>query len=366
MTDLEIGTVERHIDTCLLCRQLVSYSVGASIEWGEAPASLKQEQGAVASTEATGEEEEPETPTQPTAPSWFLPPDDPWLGQTLGPFVLEERLGKGGMGSVYKARHVTEGAVVAVKILASDSSLSKDMIKRFQREARTLSRLKHPHIVEVLDFGLLHSRQGYYLTMEYLQGPTLRQYTKGRSLPLSTVTSLAKQLCEALACMHRHGVVHRDLKPGNIVLESSDCQPPMLKLIDFGLVSVQGETRLTRSGYMMGSPRYMSPEQAIGRPERVGPATDIYSLGVMLMELLTGRPPFSSVHMEELLQLHMTQPPPALHKQRPEVRWSTQLEALLWSALAKQPEQRPQDVESFLRGFLQACQSQHQLDPLLH
>ncbi|MGC3971203.1 MAG: serine/threonine-protein kinase [Pirellulales bacterium] len=202
-------------------------------------------------------------------------------------YELESVLGRGGVGIVYKALHLKLNRHVALKMLLSGAFASPSERKRFTREIKAEAQLQHPHIVQVYDVGEVGGRP--YFTMEFLEGGTLAQKLGGVPQSASDAAKTVAMLAEAVHTAHRKGIVHRDLKPTNVLL-TDDGQP---KISDFGLAhQLNAETQLTFHGDRIGTPSYMAPEQALGQIDQIGPASDVYALGAILYELLTGRPPF--------------------------------------------------------------------------
>src|SRR3954452_17852887 len=202
-------------------------------------------------------------------------------------YDVEALLGRGGMGVVYKARHRRLNRLVAVKMLITGAHAGPNERARFQREAEAVARLRHANIVQIYDVG---DHEGCpYFTMELLEGGSLAQTLAGTPQPARQAAALLTTLAEAVQAAHRAGIVHRDLKPANILLTADGT----LKVADFGLARpFEGEPSLTLSGARVGTPSYMAPEQARGQARAIGPAADVYSLGAILYETLTGRPPF--------------------------------------------------------------------------
>ncbi len=228
----------------------------------------------------------------------------------LGRYQVLERIGDGGMGTVYLAEHTTILKKFAVKVLSPELSVRPDHVDRFMREARSASMINHPNVVEITDFGVTPDGQPFFV-MEYLQGKDLAQVIgEAGSLPWKRVRPIALQICHALQAAHDQGVIHRDMKPGNVVLSKRGNTPEHVKVLDFGIAKVLGEAEvkgLTQSGTVVGTPEYMSPEQGWGQP--VDHRGDIYALGVMIYELLTGKIPFSGTTMMEILNRHMFEVP---------------------------------------------------------
>ena len=237
----------------------------------------------------------------------------------LGRYQVQAHIGDGGMGTVYLAEHTTILKKFAIKVLSAELSVRPDHVDRFLREARSASMINHPNVVEITDFGVTPDNQPFFV-MEYLQGKDLSQLLgESGSLPWKRVRSIALQICHALQAAHDQGVIHRDMKPGNVVLVKRGNTPEHVKVLDFGIAKVLGESEtkgLTQSGMVVGTPEYMSPEQGWGQP--VDHRGDIYALGVIMYELLTGKIPFSGATMMEILNRHMFEVPDVKHPNIPE------------------------------------------------
>lgn len=275
-----------------------------------------------------------------------------WSGRTLSKVILLKRLGQGGMAEVYAGHHMTLDRPVAVKILHGFLAEDESLRQRFRREAQGVAGMRHPHIVQVLDFDIAEEGEELrpYIVMELLQGMPLDHYLaalpRPPCLPPETAARLAMGLAAALDYAHGRGIIHRDIKPANIILrrESGPIDPlaplpPDVEpvLTDFGLARFLQSTYHSASGAISGTPAYLSPEQARGLP--VDGRADIYSLGVVLYELLAGRPPFEVAGDDSpvaLIMKHLLDPPPPIPGLGPRLQ-----EALL-QALAKDPAQRPQ------------------------
>src|SRR5215475_1215751 len=316
------------------------------------------------------------------------------IGRLLdGKYRLEELCGRGGMGAVYRALHVGTGRRVAVKVIAPELAGNREFIERFRREAKTIGRLRHPNIVNVTDFGITSENEQTlaYLVMEHLEGVTLAVKLKDkRPLPLADALDILSQTCAAIDEAHRLGILHRDLKPENIWLEPVRDGGCNVKALDFGIAQLhdllafeepetlpainetdhtagplpqrfsitEDETlrmnlthqQLTRSGAVMGSPKYMSPEQCGG--EKLDNASDIYSLGVIAYQMLSGDAPFNGT-VAELLKQHREAEPAPLSQKRGNL--PSTLEAVVRQALAKEPSARPATAGAF--AFLLSLQS---------
>src|SRR5947207_428657 len=240
----------------------------------------------------------PEVPTTPPSPP--VVPEDETLAFAApagaeGPpaplgiagYEILEELGRGGMGVVYKARQVKADRVVALKMVLSGGYASQNDLARFERETHAIARLQHPHIVQVYEVGEHEGRP--FFSLEFCPGGSLERKLDGTPLPPTEAASLAERLARAMAAAHGKGVIHRDLKPANVLL-TEDGSP---KITDFGLAKkLDDDSAQTRSGAIMGTPSYMAPEQAGGKVKELTSACDIYALGAVLYECLTGRPPF--------------------------------------------------------------------------
>jgi serine/threonine protein kinase len=260
-------------------------------------------------------------------------------GTRLGPYEIVSLLGAGGMGEVYKARDTRLDRTVAVKVLPRDVAGEPDMHKRFEREARTISKLNHPHICALHDVG----EQGgsVFLVMEYLEGESLADRVTRGPLPLDEALRYARQIAEALEEAHEHGIVHRDLKPANVMLTKKGA-----KLLDFGIAKLRAAavseeaptataSALTGEGLIVGTPQYMAPEQLEGNP--VDARTDVFAFGVLLYEMVTGRKAFEAPSRAALIAAILNTEPKALSEVPPP---SHALEGVIRRCLAKRPEQR--------------------------
>jgi serine/threonine protein kinase len=277
---------------------------------------------------------------------------DPNLGRVVGGrFRIDHRLGSGGMSSVYAGIHLELGEPVAVKLLRRELALDSTLRKRFRREAVALARLRHPGIVSILDFGGVDDE--LYAVMELVSGRTLQEVAGGRQLPLHRAGVIFDQLLAALEFCHAGSVVHRDLKPANVMLVTHD-DADMVKLIDFGIAhaSLGGDEKLTSTGFIHGTPEYMSPEQCRG--EEVFAATDIYAVGVMLYQLLTGSLPYNADNAATLMAQHLFVDPPPMRSIDPSIPLG--IDALVRRTLAKTAAERPtarelrQELASVLMG----------------
>jgi predicted ATPase/serine/threonine protein kinase/Tfp pilus assembly protein PilF len=281
-----------------------------------------------------------------------LPPPDPLVGTVLdGKYRIDGVVGEGGMGTVYRATQLNLHRPVAIKVIRGDFLEDPVATARFKREALAVAQVKHPHIVTVLDFGVA-PEAGAYLVLEFLDGCTLRERLDCEGpMPLRTAVSLTRQVCSAVHLAHTAGIIHRDLKPENIFLEGT-ASSPSAKVLDFGVAKVSGREggalrgapkSLTISGVFVGTPTYMSPEQC--ESGELDARSDVYSLGCVLYEMLTGRPPFSARSLIALLNKHVSDPPvPPGHLVS---GLPFEIEAAVMRALAKLPEERFQTAAEF-------------------
>jgi serine/threonine protein kinase len=272
-------------------------------------------------------------------------PADEWPPRDVPGYEILEELGRGGMGVVYKARHLRLGRVVALKTITTGRFAGPTERARFQVEARSVARLQHPHIVQVYEVG---EQEGCpYVTLEFVDGGNLERRLADRPFAADEAARLIQTLARAIHAVHRLGIVHRDLKPANVLL-TADGVP---KIGDFGLAKLLGDepdavvaTTLTRTGAVLGTPGYMAPEQAAGQVRAIGPATDIHALGVVFYELLTGHRPFRGPSLMETLDQIRNQEPTPPRALRPGL--PRDLETICLKCLKKGPQDRYPDAES--------------------
>jgi serine/threonine-protein kinase len=263
-------------------------------------------------------------------------------GDQVGSYRVLEPIGKGGMGMVFRAEHVKLPRRVALKVLHAELAADTEAVARFINEAEVVNRIGHEHIVDITDFGTTPDGECYFV-MEYLDGESLAQRLR-QAGPFDTDRALhvAWQLADALAASHQAGVAHRDLKPGNVLLIKRGGDPDYVKLIDFGLAKLltpSGPGHLqTRTGEVRGTPHYMSPEQCRGIRAGIDERTDIYSLGIVLYELLTAEPPFQHPNITTLMFMHMAAPMPDVRTRRPGV--PADVAAVVERATRKKAEDR--------------------------
>jgi serine/threonine-protein kinase len=270
--------------------------------------------------------------------------DSALIGSKLGKYAITEEIGRGGMGAVYKAYDATLDRHVAIKVLAPHLVWQEGFVERFLREARAAARLQHPNIVTIYDVG--QEAGWYYYVMEYLEGKTLNELTQEQQfLPPETVISLLQPMAAALDYAHHNGLVHRDIKPGNIIVGRAG----RVSLTDFGIARAMQETRLTATGTTVGTPEYMSPEQVRGWA--VDARSDQYSLAVVAYELLSGQVPFKAESTLSLMYKVVHETPPPIDQVRPEL--PVQVGEVLGMALAKEPGERYPTVTDFVEALAQ-------------
>ena len=270
-------------------------------------------------------------------------------GQMLGPYRIITQIGKGGMASVYKAYQPSVDRYVAIKVLPSQLAESQEFATRFHQEARIIAKLEHPHILPVFDYG--ESDGVAYFVMRYLEAGTLRDKMEaGRPLPLNDIDRIFTQLAEALSYAHSFGIIHRDLKPANALIDSHG----NIFLTDFGIAKLMesASPRLTQTDAIMGTPAYISPEQAQSQP--VDQRSDIYSLGIILYEMVTGRVPFLADTPLAVLFKHISDPLPLPSLVKPDIPPS--IEKVILKALAKDPKDRFSTADEFVAAWKRALE----------
>ena len=281
------------------------------------------------------------------------PEEDPMIGLVLGNrFEVLQKIGEGGMGAVYRARQKGIEREVAIKVLLGDVARNKTLVRRFHLEALAISKLKHPNTIQIFDFG---EEDGLlYIAMEFLEGTSLHSLLEFEEiLSVQRACRITRQIAQSLREAHAKGIIHRDLKPDNVFLTSVGEESDFVKVLDFGVAKLkEGDKKgatVTKTGTIFGTPRYMSPEQAKGKP--VDARADLYAMGIMLYEMVMGAVPFESDNHLGVLILHVQRAPAPFMEMRPDLVIPTQLEALVFKLLAKDPDERYQTAEALVRDL---------------
>lgn len=291
--------------------------------------------------------------------------DDPLIGEVVeGRYKIQSVIGQGSAGTVYKAVQELIGREVAIKVLHDYLVSDEEFIKRFRQEAKASSRLSHPNIITIYDFGVIPQGNRPYIAMDLLVGTPLSDLlAQEERLPYKEAIPIFIQVASALGEAHREGVVHRDVKPENIVLVERSGQKLFPMMVDFGIARIVEESdaaKITRTGTVCGSPTYMSPEQCTS--SKVDNRSDIYSLAVVVYETLTGEVPFHSDELVRVMAMHLSDPPTPLNQVKPGLRFPDELEECVYKALAKSPDQRYQTMEEFAEA-LEAAMNQPVASP---
>ena len=270
-------------------------------------------------------------------------------------YEVEKHIGEGGMGQVFRAKHVALNRHVALKILRSDMGRTSETIKRFRQEAQTASSIGNKHIIDVMDFGVLEDGATYFV-MEYLDGSDLSDVIeKEKHIDVTRMVGIALQLCQALGAAHDVGIIHRDLKPDNVFLVEREGVSDFVKVLDFGIAKVaEGGERLTRAGQIFGTPEYMSPEQCSG--SAVDGRADVYSLGVMMYEMVTGKLPFTAANAMGVLTQQMYSAPESPRRLTPALLISPEIESVILRCLAKDPDVRYESMSALAADLTAVAQ----------
>jgi serine/threonine-protein kinase len=283
---------------------------------------------------------------------------DPLVGRTLhGRFRITGLIARGGMGKVYQAEQAPLGRVCALKVLAPryDGDHDPEFHRRFFLEASTAAKINHPNTVTIFDYGQADDSEVYFIAMEYIEGRTLyRALRDDGPFPETRAAHVARQICRGVREAHKIGVVHRDLKPGNVLLSDHGDEHDLVKVLDFGLVKVVTGSPtgdLTETGLFMGSPKYMAPEQILGG--EISARTDLYAIGVMLYEMLCGKVPFDRGANMATLMAHVNDPLPPMAAQLPGLALSPAMEAIVERCLAKDPVARYASTDELLVALRQ-------------
>lgn len=268
------------------------------------------------------------------------------IGTTVGDYKIVDIIGQGGMGVVYTAEHTQLHHQTACKVLRAEMASHPETVERFLQEAKLISRIRHVNLIDIFDIGELPDKRMYYV-MEKLKGRTLTQAMHDKKLPFAQIVSITNQICAGMAAAHAEGLVHRDLKPDNLFLVEKSGEEAILKIMDFGVAKVmdlsQGDKKITRTGYLVGTPQYMSPEQING--VAVDKRSDIYALGVILYEMSTGTPPFRGDTLGQMLIAHLSQVLPTIDPKIRNEDVPAGIEWIIRKALAKDANERYASVE---------------------
>jgi serine/threonine-protein kinase len=275
------------------------------------------------------------------------------IGKTIGNYVIKAKLGEGGMGAVYLGEHPLIGKRVAIKVLLEELAAKEDIVSRFFNEAKAVNDIQHQNIVDIVDFGKMKTESNtdmVYFIMEFLDGESLSARLRRTGLSFQETLHVISQCCSALAASHRKNIVHRDLKPENIFLCPRGDDKNFVKILDFGIAKLTGDggaSSKTRTGLVIGTPAYMSPEQCEGKGQ-IDHRSDVYSLGVVMYELLTGRVPFPGEGFGEILVAHLTRQPENPSQLNPDI--APEIEALVLHAIEKDRNRRFQNMDEFLEA----------------
>lgn len=280
------------------------------------------------------------------------------IGKTIDKkYLVQSMIGEGGMAVVFKAHHVKMERTVVLKVMQGWLLSNQKSIERFERESKVTAKLNHPNIVTVFDVGTINGKAPY-LVMEYIKGESLAdKIHRQGALPLTTTANIVIQICRGLQEAHNIGIIHRDLKPDNVLLQDKSDRPDWVKIVDFGISHlIHGSAkRLTKTGRMVGTPEYIAPEQLKDKPMDI--RTDLYALGIMIYEMLTGHVPFEGESAESILMKHLMEDAPPMHKYKPEFKEGTPFDAIVTKLLQKEPDARYQTATE-LRLDIEQAQSQ--------
>jgi serine/threonine protein kinase len=281
------------------------------------------------------------------------------IGRTIDKkYLIQSVLGEGGMAVVYRAHHVQMERTVVIKVMQGWLLSNRNSVERFERECKLTAKLNHPNIVSVYDVGLINGKEPY-LVMEYIKGESLAdKIHNSGALPYATTANIIIQICRGLQEAHTSGIIHRDLKPDNVLLQHKSDRPDWVKIVDFGISNfVHGSKKLTKTGRMVGTPEYIAPEQLKDRP--IDMRTDLYGIGIMMFEMLTGRVPFDGESAESILMKHLLEDAPTMAEVRPELAENNLFQPIVDKLLKKNPDDRYQtatelrlDVEHALNAVL--------------
>lgn len=262
------------------------------------------------------------------------------IGKTIDKYLIQSMLGEGGMAVVYKAHHTIMERTVVIKVMHGWLLSNAKSIERFMRECKVTAKLNHPNIVTVYDVGLINDKAPY-LVMEYIKGESLADRIQRQgALSFKSVANIVIQICRGLQEAHNYGIIHRDLKPDNILLQDKSDRPDWVKIVDFGIshFAKGGGQRLTKTGRMVGTPEYIAPEQLKDKP--VDNRTDLYAIGIIMYEMLTGKVPFEGESAEAILMKHLLEEPTPMVQHKPEFKDGTPFDDIIMRLLKKDPDER--------------------------
>jgi len=275
---------------------------------------------------------------------------DPMIGRLLaGRYRIDKRIGRGGMGAVYSGHHIKMNRTTAIKILSSDLANNEEYVTRFEREAEMASRIDHPNAVAIYDFG--EAEDGLvYIAMEFIEGEPLSKIIEREGpMPLDRVVRIVRQAAEAIDAAHRLGIVHRDFKPDNVMISQKSGRPDWVDVVDFGIAKRSavepGHQALTHTGFVLGTPQYMSPEQVAG--EQLDGRSDLYSLALVAYEMLTHALPFEGNTPQSQMIKRLLEPPMPLRQARPQLALPPSVDAVILKALSRYPNQRQSTAVEF-------------------
>jgi eukaryotic-like serine/threonine-protein kinase len=281
-------------------------------------------------------------------------------GVLSGRYLIERLIGEGGMGAVYQAEHTHMRKRMAVKVLHAEMSRLPEVVARFEREAMAAAHIEHPNVAAATDFGKLEDGS-FFLVLEYVEGKSLREAMAGGRVGIARVLHVGRQIASALGRAHALGIVHRDLKPENVMLVTREGDPDFVKVLDFGIAKVPmgeiaGDSKgqvLTQLGMVYGTPEYMAPEQALGQP--VDARADLYALGVIMFEMLTGARPYDHASKVTLLGMHVTAPIPRMRERAPDADIPEEMDAIVSRLLAKEASARFADARELVEALDQVA-----------
>lgn len=291
---------------------------------------------------------------------------DPWIGRVIDErYRIARLLGDGGMGSVYEAEHLALGKRVAFKVIHPDLVKDEEALARFEREARATAAIEHPHVASAMDFGRLEDG-GAYLVVQLVPGISLRKRIEAGPIAWREASSIGAQIADALSAIHTRGFVHRDLTADNVLLTTNEDGAPFAHVLDLGVAGFvqprDDDARLTEEGHVVGTPGYMSPEQALGNP--TDPRADLYALGVLLWEMCTGRSLWGPRELTQIVASQLTEEPPPI----PQLSSATapiELMTLILRLLARTPSDRPADA-AHVRDALRRFAAMSSVAPVIH